>query len=611
MKLFFRVLSFARPFSAFLPLYVILTLLAVVFGALNFGILIPLLDNLFNPGKSIRQVTEMPELSLSGESMKNLLDYLVFKFGGFDKHKALVSLCAIIGISVVLSNLFKYFSQFVLTRVRTRLVYTLKKNTYEKLTHMDMQFFSNSKKGNLLSIISTDIHEIENSIVGSIQSIFREPFIIISYFFLLFSISVPLTLFSIVYFPVVGLLIALLTRSLRKKAGELMALQGDLLSLVEETVSNIRIIKAFNNVPFFGKKFDRENEKYRQLSRSIMNKRELASPVSEVLGVLAVIGLIIYGGSLVLSNSGELTGAQFLTYLIVFSMILGPAKNITVAISNIQKALASCQRVFDILDTPVQILDPVTPKPFHQFTTAIEYKHVWFAYHKGDSGHVLKNIELRIEKGKTIALVGQSGSGKTTLADMLPRFYDCGEGCIEIDGINIQDLRLEDLRKSIGVVTQESVLFNDSIYNNIVFGLEGVSEAQVIAAAKIANAHEFISQLPQAYQSVIGDRGSKLSGGQRQRLNIARAVLKNPDILILDEATSALDTESERLVQEALENLMKNRTSLVIAHRLSTIANADEIIVMQKGEIIERGNHQSLLQSNGAYKKLFDLQSFK
>jgi len=390
-----------------------------------------------------------------------------------------------------------------------------------------------------------------------------------------------------------------------------MALQGDLLSLVEETVSNIRIIKAFNNVPFFGKKFDRENEKYRQLSRSIINKRELASPVSEVLGVLAVIGLIIYGGSLVLSNSGELTGAQFLTYLIVFSMILGPAKNITVAISNIQKALASCQRVFDILDTPVQILDPVTPKPFRQFTTAIEYKHVWFAYHKGDSGHVLKNIELRIEKGKTIALVGQSGSGKTTLADMLPRFYDCGEGSIEIDGINIQDLRLEDLRKSIGVVTQESVLFNDSIYNNIVFGLEGVSEAQVIAAAKIANAHEFISQLPQAYQSVIGDRGSKLSGGQRQRLNIARAVLKNPDILILDEATSALDTESERLVQEALENLMKNRTSLVIAHRLSTIANADEIIVMQKGEIIERGNHQSLLQSNGAYKKLFDLQSFK
>ncbi len=594
-----------------MPLYLILTLLAVIFGALNFGILIPLLDNLFNTQNKINEVTTLPELSFSKNSLKQLLDYFVFKFGGTDKHKALISLCAIIGISVVLSNVFKYFSQFVLTHVRTKVVYKLKKAIYEKMTQLDVSFFSNARKGNLLTIISSDTQEIENSIVGSIQIIFREPFIIISYFALLFSISVPLTLFSIVYFPFVGLLIALLTKSLRKKAGELMTLQGDLLSLVEETISNIRIIKAFNNLAFFAKKFDGENVKYRSLSKSIINKRELASPVSEMLGVLAVIGLIIYGGSLVLDNSGDLSGAQFLTYLIVFSMILSPAKNITVAVSNIQKALASCERVFEILDTDITIKNSTHPVSFKKFNSHIEYKDLCFAYHKGDQGYVLKNINLTINKGKTIALVGQSGSGKTTLADMLPRFYDGDKGELLIDGVNIKNIAIEDLRNAIGIVTQESVLFNDTVYNNIVFGLANKTKEQIIEAAKIANAHDFISQLPKGYDTNIGDRGGKLSGGQRQRLSIARAVLKNPDILILDEATSALDTESEKLVQEALTNLMKNRTSIVIAHRLSTIANADEIIVMHKGQIIERGNHQQLIQLQGSYKKLCDMQSFK
>ncbi|MBX3164917.1 MAG: ABC transporter ATP-binding protein [Bacteroidetes bacterium] len=611
MKLFFRVLSFSKPFSSFIPLYLVLTLLAVVFGVLNFGILIPLLDNLFNPKNEIKAVTVFPDIGFSKDALKQLLDYVVYKFGGQDKHKALLTLCVVIGISVLLSNVFRYFSQFILTNVRTKLVYRLKKATYEKMTQLDVSFFTNARKGNLLTVMSSDVHEIENSIVGSIQIIFREPFIIISYFVLLFTISVPLTLFSIVYFPCVGLLIALLTRSLRKKAGELMSLQGDLLSLVEESISSIRIIKAFNNFRFFANKFDKENEKYRRLSKSIINKRELASPVSEVLGVLAVIGLIIYGGSLVLSDSGELSGAQFLTYLIVFSMILNPAKNITVAVSNIQKALASCERIFDILDTPINITNPNKPVPFEKFSQAIEYKNLSFAYHKGDNGYVLKNINLKIAKGKTIALVGQSGSGKTTLADMLPRFYDCDKGELLIDGINIKDIALENLRHNIGIVTQESVLFNDTVQNNIVFGLPNVSQEQITEAAKIANAHEFITQLPQGYNTTIGDRGGKLSGGQRQRLSIARAVLKNPDILILDEATSALDTESEKLVQEALSNLMRNRTSIVIAHRLSTIANADEIIVMHKGEIIERGNHAELLAQNGTYKKLCDMQSFK
>lgn len=610
MKLFFRILSYSKPYPSYLVPYIILTLLAVAFGVVNFGVLIPLLDYLFKPENSIKAVTELPPLSLSSTYFKTLLDYFTYKLAGNDKHKALLVLCSVIGASVFLSNVFKYFSQYVLTKVRTNLVYKLKKSLYEKMMHLDMSFFTSSKKGNLLSIISTDIQEVENSIIGSIQIVFREPFVIISYFFLLFSISVKLTLFSVIYFPLVGVCIALITKSLRKKMGDLMLLQGDLLSLVEESISNIRIIKAFNNVFYFSQKFDNENNKYKKLSRFIINKRELASPVSEVLGVFAVIGLILYGGNLVLNNTGELTGAEFLTYIIVFAMILSPAKNITVAVSNIQKGLASSERIFSVIDNDIEIKNKENGIEINQLKESIKFNNVSFSYKKGDEGFVLKDINLLIQKGKTVALVGQSGSGKTTLADMIPRFYDTDLGDITIDGINIKDCKIESLRNNIGLVTQESILFNDTIENNISFGLEKVTKEQIIAAAKIANAHEFILQQPNGYDTNIGDRGSKLSGGQKQRLSIARAVLKNPPILILDEATSALDTESERSVQDALNNLMKNRTSIVIAHRLSTIMNADEIVVIDKGQIVEKGTHTELLQLNGIYKKLYNMQNF-
>ena len=610
MKLFFRILTYSKPYPSYLIPYIFFTLFAIVFGVLNFGILIPLLDYLFKPENSIKEVTQLPVFTLSSSYFKELLDYYTFKFAGFDKHKALLVLCVVIGISVFLSNFFKYFSQFILTKVRTKLVYKLKEALYEKMIRLDMGFFTSSKKGNLLSIISTDVHEVENSIVGSIQVVFREPFVIISYFCLLFTISFKLTLFSIIYFPLVGIVIALITKSLRKKMGQLMFLQGDLLSLVEESISNIRVIKAFNNIRFFSKKFDTENVKYKNLSRSIINKRELSSPVSEVLGVSAVVGLIIYGGNLVLNNTGELSGSQFLTYLVVFAMILGPAKNITVAVSNIQKGLASGERIFDIIDTQITIVNAVNAQELTNFNHSIEFKNVSFSYKKDDQ-LVLNNISLKIEKGKTVALVGQSGSGKTTLADMVCRFYDSDKGQLLVDGTDIKQITIESLRKHLGLVTQESILFNDSILNNIAFGLTNVTEEQIMDAAKIANAHDFILEQPHGYQTNIGDRGSKLSGGQRQRISIARAILKNPPILILDEATSALDTESERLVQDALTNLMKNRTSLVIAHRLSTIINADEIIVLNKGEIAEKGSHQELLELNGIYKKLFEMQNFK
>jgi subfamily B ATP-binding cassette protein MsbA len=611
MKLFFRILAYSKPYPAYLIPYIIFTVFAIIFGVLNFGILIPLLDYLFNPENSIKVVNELPSFSLSSSYFKQLLDYFTYKFGGQDKQKALLVMCIVIGICVFLSNVFKYLSQFILTKVRTKLVYNLKEALYEKMIRLDMGFFSSSKKGNLLSIISTDVHEIENSIVGSIQVVFREPFVIISYFILLFSISAKLTLFSIIYFPIVGVVIALITKSLRKKMGQLMFLQGDLLSLVEETISNIRVIKAFNNINFFSKKFDTENNKYKNLSRSIINKRELSSPISEVLGVSAVVGLIIYGGSLVLNNTGELSGSQFLTYLVVFAMILGPAKNITVAISNIQKGLASGDRIFDIIDTEIQIKNEVNAQKISVFKSSIEFNNVSFSYKKGDEGYVLKNINLKVNCGKTIALVGQSGSGKSTLADMIPRFYDTDLGEIKIDGINIKSIDIESLRNQIGVVTQESILFNDTIENNILFGLKNTSKEKIIEAAKIANAHDFIMEQADGYQTNIGDRGGKLSGGQRQRISIARAILKNPPILILDEATSALDTESERLVQDALTRLMQNRTSVVIAHRLSTIINADEIIVLDKGEIVEKGSHDELLLKQGIYKKLFDMQNFK
>jgi subfamily B ATP-binding cassette protein MsbA len=607
VKTYFRLLSFARPYSRFVTPYVLLVIPAVLFGALNFSLVIPLLDVLFNT-RAGDTVAEMPAFSLSFDYVRSLFAYGSAYFAKTaGKEGALIFICSLILVSVFLANFFRYFSQRVLTRMRTWVVYRMRRAVFDKISTFHLGFFHKTQKGDLMSVVSNDLNEIENSVVSTVQVIFREPLVILVYFIILFSLSVKLTLMTILLFPVSGLVITSISKKLRRSADISQGILGRLLSIAEETISGIRIVKGFNAEKFVQGTFDEYNERHRKLSKSIINRRELASPVSEFLGVTVVTAVLLYGGNMVLNQGSGLTASAFITYIVLYSQILPPAKNISSAITNIQKGLASGDRVLRILDTPVDVVDTEGSIPVDRFSDAIEYKNVSFAY--GEEP-VLKNISFTLQKGRTVALVGQSGSGKSTLADLLPRFYDVSGGGIFIDGKNLRDIRSASLRGLMGIVTQEAILFNDTVFNNIAFGMTNVSEEDVIRAARIANAHDFILEMPEGYQTNIGDRGSRMSGGQRQRLSIARAVLRNPPILILDEATSSLDTESERLVQEAITNMMKNRTTLVIAHRLSTIQHADDILVLQKGEIIEHGRHDELLAQGGIYRKLYDLQSF-
>lgn len=579
----------------------------MVFGAINFTLVIPLLNVLFNTFGETSSA-QPPSFHFSIEYFKNLFDYWFLHIAqSKGKYHALIFVCTVIGISVFLANFFRYFAQRVLTRMRVWLVYRLRKAVFEKISSLHLGFFHNRQKGDLMSVLSNDTQEIENSVVSTMQVFFREPLVIIVYFIILFMMSVKLTLFTLVFFPVSGFVIASISKRLKRTADHGQHVLGKILSQTEEAISGIRIIKGFVVKRFINQKFEKVNEEYRKAAKSFINRRELASPVSEFLGVAVIIVLIVYGGSLVISNESELTASEFITYIILYSQILPPAKNISNSITTMQRGLAAGDRLFQLLDTPAEIKDAPDAEYVSSFEKAIEYNNVSFSY---SDKPVLKNINLKVGKGRTVALVGQSGSGKSTLADLLPRFYDLTDGEILIDGKDIRKIRKESLRKLMGIVTQEAILFNDTIFNNIAFGMDNAKEEDVINAAKIANAHEFIIQTEQGYQTNIGDRGMKLSGGQRQRISIARAVLRNPPILILDEATSALDTESERLVQEAIFNLMKNRTSLVIAHRLSTIQHADEIIVLHQGQIVERGNHQELIALNGMYRRLHDMQGF-
>lgn len=610
MKTFLRVLRFASPLSRFVPRYAVLAILSVVFGLLNLTLLIPLLNVLFKlTPNEIPAAKPIPSFDISFvyQYFNYYFNRIFIEKGG---SSALLYVCGVIFVTILFANLFRYLSQRVMSSMRSFTVMNIRQALFNKITVLDLSYFFQSRKGDLLSNLSNDVNEIENSVVSSVQIMFREPLMIIGNIVVLLIMSVKLTLFSLIVLPLSGLIISLITKRLRKDAKEGQQLLGNLLSIIEETISGIRIIKAFNGQEYVKKKFAGENQRYRSVLKNMWNRKELATPISEFLGVFVVIGIVLYGGNLVLSNQSELTASQFITYIILFARLLEPAKNISVAVTNIQRGIVAGERIFGILDADVTIKDKEHPIQITDFNHSIEYRNVSFNYIRDHEGLVLNNVNLKIEKGKTIALVGQSGSGKTTLADLLPRFYDLEQGEILIDGENIKDYRLHDLRKLMGIVTQESILFNDTVFNNIAFGMEHAKEEDVIAAAKIANAHNFIMEMPDGYRTNIGDRGGKMSGGQRQRISIARAVLKNPPILILDEATSALDTESERLVQDALIKLMTNRTVLVIAHRLSTIQHADEIIVMQKGEITERGTHSALIENSTVYKKLYELQSF-
>jgi subfamily B ATP-binding cassette protein MsbA len=474
---------------------------------------------------------------------------------------------------------------------------------FSKVTTMHIGFFNDSRRGDLISRFTNDVNEVESGIMNSLKAVLKEPITIVVYFAFLFTISAKLTLFTLLILPLTGGALAEIIKRLKKQAVSSQQSLGRIVNILDETFGGMRVIKAFNARNFIINKIQKESDFYRKTTKSMSYKNELASPISEILGVLIVAVIMFYGGNMVLS--GELNAGVFIGFIALFAMIIQPAKNFSNGLTSLQRGTASAKRIFDLIDMQPMIQNKPGAVSLTAFTSGIEFKNVSFAY---DTDHVLKNINLKIEKGKTIALIGPSGGGKSTLADLVPRFYDPTQGEVCIDGISIADYDLESMRQHLGIVTQESILFNDTIFNNIAFGKPNVSEEEVIQAAKIANAHDFIMQTENGYETKIGERGSKLSGGQRQRLSIARAVLKNPPILILDEATSALDSESEKLVQEALFNLMKNRTSIVIAHRLSTIQHADEIVVIQDGTIAERGTHEELNQKNGIYKKLSDIQ---
>lgn len=583
--------------------------MAIIFGLLNFTLLKPLFDVIFDQigQEDLSQYNVKPDFSFTINYFTHLFNHYFLQISKeYGKFGTLLYVCAIIVVSVFLSNLFAYLSGVILAKVRAKVIKSMRMNIFEKVTDMHLGFFSNERKGDLISKMTNDIQEVENSIVQSLRVVFKEPATIILFFAVLFFMSVKLTLFTLILIPVSGAVIGGITRRLRKSAMDSQTSLGRIVNILDETIGGMRVIKAFGAQQYVMDKFDAETNSYADLNVSMARKNELASPVSQFLGVFVVAGILLYGGNLVLNNNSQLGASEFIAYIIIFTQVLNPAKEISRALSSIQRGLASAQRIFEVIDTTPAIQDKDDANDLGAFTESIAFDHVSFTY--GEE-LILKEVSFVLEKGKTIALVGPSGGGKSTIVDLVPRFYDPIAGKVLLDGRDIREYRMRDLRKLMGIVTQESILFNDTVLANIAFGMHQVSEAEVIKAAKIANAHEFIVGLPEGYGTNIGERGSKLSGGQRQRLSIARAVLKNPPILILDEATSALDSASEKLVQDALGRLMVNRTTLVIAHRLSTIQHADEILVINQGEIAERGNHEELLGREGLYKKLSSMQA--
>jgi ATP-binding cassette, subfamily B, bacterial MsbA len=608
MKVYRRLLVYAKPYSKFIVPFFIFTLAGIFFSVFQFALIIPLLNFLFDPintAEASKYAVE-PQFSFSAIFFKNYFYHLIYQFKTSNPAYALYFLAGTIVIAVIFTNFFRYLAQRCLINARTLLVKRLREALFEKINRLHLGYFTKEHKGDLISRLNGDVHGIEGAAASSIEVLFKEPYVMIGYFITLFAISAKLTLFTLLLIPISAVAIAAVTKKLKKEARDVQASQGKLLTQIDETLLGMRIIRAFNATDFILKRFSRENDFYRKASLASFNKRELAPAFSEAAGVIVVACILVYGGSLVLGNNSTLQASSFIAFIALFSQVIRPAKSIVVALSNIQIGQASGERVLEILDKPIEIADKPGAVHLPSFNHQIELKNVSFAYNQKP---VLQNVDLVIEKGKTIALVGPSGVGKSTIADLIPRFYEATAGEVLIDGKNVKDYFMESIRKQMSFVTQEIILFNDTIFNNIALGHPNAKLEDVIAAAKIANAHDFIVETEDGYNTNIGDRGIRLSGGQRQRLSIARAVFKNPSILILDEATSALDTESEKLVQDALNNLMKGRTTLVIAHRLSTIKEADEIIILQDGQIVERGTHLELIEiEESIYKRLTQLQ---
>lgn len=610
MREFFKILTLIKGYRKYAIINVILNLLATFFSLFSLMMLIPVTEVLFSQGDKLEEILANPpvlEFTSLDFSIKEYLFYqLAEQIQIVGHEQVLLMICFFLVIAILLKNLSTYFALYFIAVIRNGVVRDFRNTIYNKIVELPLSYYSDEKKGDIISRMTNDLKEVEWSVLRSLEAVFRDPINIIVFFVTLVWMSPSLTLFLIVFFPVSGFLIGIIGKSLRRSASKGQEKLGGLIAHLEETLGGLRIIKAFNAKELSKQRFKEYNEEYNSIMLKMYRKGDLASPVSEFLGIALIAVVLLYGGSLVFE--GEIRSSMFITYIGLLSQLISPFKSITSAYSNAQRGLSAMDRIKEIINAEVTITDPKSAEPYKQFETSISYDNVSFKYGKEN---VLSNIKLEIPKGKMVALVGQSGAGKSTLADLLPRFYDVSEGKILIDNVDIRKLTLTDLRSHLGVVTQTPILFNDSIFNNIAFGLNNVTEEEVIEAAKVANAHEFIVKLENGYYTNVGDGGGNLSGGQRQRVSIARAVLKNPSILILDEATSALDTESEKLVQEALNNLMKNRTSIVIAHRLSTVQHADEIIVMHNGEIVERGTHAELVSLNGKYKKLTEMQSIE
>ena len=607
MKKFFRIISYIKEYKAYMGWYSLFITLSIVFGLFSLGMLMPFMDLIFGSNELTGAA-----ISAAAPSTTNNIKDLVYGFlqqsiANHGKVQALGWICLAIIITIFLKNIFLYLSYYFLAPIRNAVTRKYSRLLYEKILQLPIGYFTEQRKGDILSRSSNDITELENSVIGALEGLIKEPLNILGILIFLFIISVKLTLFVFILLPLAGLIVGRIGRSLKKHTNKAQSKWGEILSQMEETLTGLRIIKAFNAEGRVKKQFFALVDDIFHIKNKILNRRDLASPVSETLGVIILCGVLWFGGKLVL-NGEILSGSSFIAYVALFSQIINPSKALSQAAYNVTRGTATLDRLNEILEAPLTVEEIANPIAIVSFKESIEFENVQFLY---QDTTILKNINLSIKKGKSVALVGSSGAGKSTLADLVPRFHDVSAGNLLIDGKNIKAYSLNSLRNLISIVTQEPILFNDTIAANIALGKPEATEEEIIAAAKIANAYDFIIKKEGGFQSIIGDRGSKLSGGERQRLTIARAVLKNPPILILDEATSALDTESEKLVQDAINNMMQNRTSIVIAHRLSTIRHADEIIVMQKGEIVERGNHETLLAQNGYYQKLIEMQEVK
>jgi len=603
MKKYSRVFTYLKEYRASIVSYFVTILLSIVFSVLSIGMLLPFMQLIFGvkkEGLPKSPASTNPIIKFVSEQLDHLIN-------SGDKFHALTVVCILIIVSIFLKNLFLYLSYRAMGPIKNCIVTSFRVDLFNKILELPIGYFTERRKGDLMSRITTDVGEVEGSVVGTLEGWVKDPLTILIYLGVLFYFSPLLTSIILLCIPVMGFVIGRITRSLRKQSGIIAVKSGETISTIEETLGGLRVIKAFNVEKLLRKKFATISNDWEHARNQVGFKKDLASPMSEMIGVAIFAGILWFGGRLVLSGK-LLDGSMFLTYMGMFYGVIDPAKSISTAFSNMRKGAAAIDRIEEVLTARITVDDNPNGKKIKTFESAIEFRNVGFMY---DDAVILKNINLTVPKGKTVALVGSSGAGKSTLADLVPRFHDATSGEILVDGINIKDYSLRSVRGLISIVTQEPILFNDTIANNISLGMDNATQEEIEEAAKVANAHNFIMRKEEGYNTNIGDRGTKLSGGERQRMTIARAVLKNPPILILDEATSSLDTESERLVQDAINNLMTNRTSIVIAHRLSTIRHADEIIVLQKGEIVERGTHDSLISQNGFYKRLVDMQEVR